>query len=66
MGLSCLRRRSRAASQDLLGSTYLMQCSLLKPEMSLALVVKCDAPDPSEGAQVLVAVVHEALTAFLR
>lgn len=47
-------------------ATYLMQCSVLKPEMMLALVVKCDAADASEGAKLLVRVVHDALDAFLR
>lgn len=47
-----------------------MQCSVLKPEMSLELVVKvkCDAAaaDPAEGAQVIAAVVKEALARYLR
>lgn len=43
-----------------------MQCSLLKPEMILALVVKCDAADPAEGAQLLVGVVKETLGSYLR
>lgn len=45
---------------------YLMQCSLLKPEMTLALVVKCDAPDQQEGVQLVSAVVKEALAPYLR
>ncbi|CAM9160788.1 unnamed protein product [Scytosiphon promiscuus] len=53
-------------AKDLLGSTYLMQCSILKPEMSLELVVKCDAPDPAESAQVIAGVLKEALTSYLR
>lgn len=43
-----------------------MQCSVLKPEMSLEVVVKCDAPDSSESARVIVAVLKEALARYLR
>lgn len=45
---------------------YLMQCSLLKSEMTLALVVKCDAPDPEEGAQLVSTVVKDTLALYLR
>eukprot|EP00903_Cladosiphon_okamuranus_P005431 g5417.t1 len=53
-------------AKDLSGSTYLMQCSVLKPEMSLELVVKCDSPDSAERARVIAAVLKEALARYLR
>lgn len=45
---------------------YLMQCSLSKPEMALALMVKCDAPDAEEGAQLVTTVVKDTLARYLR
>lgn len=53
-------------AQDLSGSTYLMQCSVLKPEMSLELVVKCESPNSAESARVIAAVLKEALARYLR
>ncbi|CAM9826876.1 unnamed protein product, partial [Ectocarpus sp. 6 AP-2014] len=53
-------------AKDVLGSTYLMQCSVLKPERLLELVVKSDAPDPSESARVISGVVKEAFASYLR
>lgn len=45
-----------------------MQCSVLKPEMSLEVVVKvqCDGPDSAESARVIAAVLKEALARYLR
>lgn len=43
-----------------------MQCSVLKPEMSLEVVVKSEAPNAKEGAQVMVGVLKDALSSYLR
>lgn len=43
-----------------------MQCSALKPEMSLELVVKCDAPDVTGGAKLVTNVLKDALASYLR
>lgn len=61
-----MRNPSRAHAQDLSGSTYLMQCSVLKPEMSLELVVKCDAQDTAESAHAVTGVLKGALASYLR
>ncbi|CAM9969192.1 unnamed protein product [Ectocarpus sp. 12 AP-2014] len=53
-------------AKDVLGSTYLMQCSVLKPERLLELVVKSDAPDRAESARVISGVVKEAFASYLR
>lgn len=49
-----------------MGKTYLMQCSVLKPEMSLELVVKCDAPDAAKGAKLVTSALKDALASYLR
>lgn len=43
-----------------------MQCSVLKPERLLELVVKSDAPDLAESARVISGVVKEAFASYLR
>lgn len=57
---------TRRCKQDRLGSTYLMQCSVLKPEMLLELVVKCDAPDAAKGVQLVTNALKDALASYLR
>ena len=43
-----------------------MQCSVLKPEMSLELVVKCDALNAAESAEIITTVLKDALALYLR
>lgn len=69
--LSDFRRKYLVAlpsngNQDMSGVTYLMQCSVLKPEMSLELVVKCDASDPAESAQLMATVLKDTLASYVR
>lgn len=53
-------------TQDLPGSTYLVQCSFLKPEMSLELVVKCDAAGARESGEKLTQLMLDTLAPYLR
>ena len=52
--------------QDFSGSMHLMQCSVLKLEMSLDVVVKRETSDAAESAQVMADVLRDALSSYLR